>query len=114
MELGSEGGLATSLSLLRAMGPGCSSVERFRAEGGQGRSRGPALPASQCFQQFLRATHSKIHAGSRPLWDGKYGPVLLSETLLGAPFSDGAHSVLLFGLLLIPAAHAPQESPSSF
>lgn len=49
MELGSEGGLATGLSVLRAMGPGCSSVERFWVEGVKGRSCGPALPACQYF-----------------------------------------------------------------
>ena len=65
--LGSAGGLATSLSLLRAMGLGCSSVESFWVEEGEGRSCGPALPVCQHFQQLLWATHSEIYADSRSL-----------------------------------------------
>ena len=59
--------LATSLSLLRAMGLGCSSVESFWVEEGEGRSCGPALPVCQHFQQLLWATHSEIYADSRSL-----------------------------------------------
>ena len=65
--LGSAWGLATSLSLLRATGPGCSSVESFGVEEGEGGSCGPALPACQHFQQLMWATHGEIYADPRSL-----------------------------------------------